>query len=153
MVSEVGDCTRCSVSVPINPRESKNTGRSNRVKKNFVQNIRIRSRRVVLQRLPNSYRRLCNNILYHLYKANTPTSPIARAAPYPTTPFPAAAFVVAAGAADPVADPVWLLDAVPVTPEVAPVASEDGTTEGRLVTVTPAAAQRVWTAGAMPRKC
>ena len=88
---------------------------------------------------------------YHIYKANTPTSPIATAAAYPTTAFPAAAFVVAAGAADPVADPVWLLDAVPVTPEVAPVASEDGTAEGRLLMDTPAAAQSLWTAGAMPR--
>lgn len=67
------------------------------------------------------------------------------------TPIPATlltpAFVVAAGGAFPVADIEWLIDAVPLTAEVAfeaPEAAEvaDGRTEGTFVIVTPACAQR-----------
>jgi hypothetical protein len=81
------------------------------------------------------------------YNARIPTSTMATAAPYPTT-LPAAAAVLTAAVAEPVALLVWLLVAVPLRADVAAEARDEGTTEGTSVMVTPAAAQRVWTADA-----
>jgi hypothetical protein len=73
-----------------------------------------------------------------------------------TTPIPAIlltpAFVVTAAGALPVADLARLIDAVPFTAEVGFEAPEvaDGAAVGTLLMVTPAFAQRDWTAGARP---
>jgi hypothetical protein len=96
--------------------------------------------------LPNS------TLVYMIiYNPNTPA-----ATPIATTPIPAIlltpAFVVAEAGALPVADLVRLIDAVPFTAEVGFEAPEvaDGTAVGTLLMVTPAFAQRDWTAGARP---